>query len=78
MSIGFIIIHSLSYIPPTRDIPMPLVTSGVESGNLRERTFNKLKNDYGLTCRDIRTREVGIQNIHFKIRPDHVCKQMKI
>ena len=54
-----------------RDIPMPLVTSGVEHGNLRELVLARMK-DYGYECRDVRTREVGIQDIHNKIRPDQV------
>lgn len=50
---------------------MPLVTSGVEYGNLRELCLARM-NDLGLKCRDVRTREVGIQDIHFKIKPDQV------
>ena len=62
--------HILALIPPwtrlyrvQRDIPMPLVSSGVEKGNLRELVLERMK-DFGTTCRDIRTREVGIQAIH--------------
>ena len=54
-----------------RDIPMPLVTSGVEKGNLRELSLNRMA-ELGLRCRDVRTREVGIQDIHHRIRPDEV------
>lgn len=68
----------LSLVPPwtrvyrvQRDIPMPLVTSGVEHGNLRELALARMK-DLGLECRDVRTREVGIQELHNKIRPDEV------
>lgn len=43
-----------------RDIPMPLVTSGVEKGNLRELALARM-DDLGLKCRDVRTREAGIQ-----------------
>lgn len=50
---------------------MPLVTSGVEYGNLRELALNRMK-DLGSDCRDVRTREVGIQDIHHKILPDQV------
>ncbi|CAI5442549.1 unnamed protein product [Caenorhabditis angaria] len=39
---------------------MPLVSSGVEHGNLRENAMAKMK-ELGLKCRDVRTREVGIQ-----------------
>lgn len=50
---------------------MPLVTSGVENGNLRELALARMA-DMGTKCRDVRTREVGIQDIHHKIRPDQV------
>lgn len=68
----------LAKVPPwtrvyrvQRDIPMPLVTSGVEHGNLRERALARMR-DLGLTCRDIRSREVGIKDIHHRVRPDNV------
>jgi elongator complex protein 3 len=54
-----------------RDIPMPLVTSGVEHGNLRELVVARMK-DLGLECRDVRTREVGIQDIHHRVTPEGV------
>lgn len=53
---------------------MPLVTSGVEHGNLRELALARMK-DLGTTCRDVRTREVGIQEIHNKVRPYEVKKE---
>lgn len=62
----------LALIPPwtrvyriQRDIPMPLVTSGVEHGNIRELVLKRMK-ELGLSCRDVRTREVGIMKIHQK------------
>nr|XP_041570897.1 elongator complex protein 3 [Taeniopygia guttata] len=68
----------LALVPPwtrvyrvQRDIPMPLVSSGVEHGNLRELALARMK-DLGTECRDIRTREVGIQEIHNKVRPYQV------
>eukprot|EP00003_Mantamonas_plastica_P005527 TRINITY_DN1442_c0_g1_i2.p1 TRINITY_DN1442_c0_g1~~TRINITY_DN1442_c0_g1_i2.p1 ORF type:complete len:561 (+),score=161.46 TRINITY_DN1442_c0_g1_i2:238-1920(+) len=68
----------LTMVPPwvriyriQRDIPMPLVTSGVEYGNLRERALARMK-ELGTACRDVRTREVGIVDIHHKILPDQV------
>jgi len=68
----------LALIPPwvrvyriQRDIPMPLVSSGVEHGNLRELALARMA-DLGLPCRDVRTREVGIQGIHFKLNPQEV------
>mmetsp|Transcript_11952 Transcript_11952/g.28364 ORF Transcript_11952/g.28364 Transcript_11952/m.28364 type:complete len:568 (+) Transcript_11952:377-2080(+) len=68
----------LSLVPPwtrlyriQRDIPMPLVSSGVEHGNLRELALQKLK-DWDLPCMDIRTREVGMKQIHSSVTPDQV------
>mmetsp|Transcript_9347 Transcript_9347/g.34619 ORF Transcript_9347/g.34619 Transcript_9347/m.34619 type:complete len:548 (-) Transcript_9347:48-1691(-) len=68
----------LSLVPPwtrvyriQRDIPMPLVSSGVKNGNLRELAARRM-DDLGLKCRDVRTREVGIKNIHLNIIPDEV------
>ena len=68
----------LALVPPwtriyrvQRDIPMPLVTSGVENGNLRELALSRMK-DFGTTCRDVRTREVGVNEVKNKIRPNRV------
>lgn len=68
----------LALVPPwtrvyrvQRDIPMPLVTSGVEHGNIRELALARMA-DYGTKCRDVRTREVGIQEIHHKIKPEQI------
>lgn len=68
----------LAMVPPwtrvyrvQRDIPMPLVTSGVEHGNIRELALARMA-DYGTKCRDVRTREVGIQEIHNKVIVDQV------
>jgi len=68
----------LSLVPPwtriyriQRDIPMPLVTSGVEHGNIRELVLKRMK-ELGLACRDVRTREVGIKKIHSKVDPGQV------
>ncbi len=41
----------------------------MEHGNLRELALARMR-DLGTTCRDVRTREVGIQEIHNKVRPD--------
>ena len=46
-------------------------SSGVDHGNLRELALARMK-DLGSVCRDVRTREVGIQEIHHKIRPYEV------
>lgn len=45
-----------------RDIPIPLISDGVEHSNIREMVLNKMK-DLKIRCRDIRTREVGIKNV---------------
>ncbi|XP_048757693.1 elongator complex protein 3 [Ostrea edulis] len=70
-----LIARILALVPPwtrvyrvQRDIPMPLVSSGVEHGNLRELALARMK-DLGTHCRDVRTREVGIQEIHNKVKP---------
>ena len=56
----------------TRVISSDLISSsGVEHGNLRELALARMK-DLGTVCRDVRTREVGIQEIHHKVRPDEV------
>jgi elongator complex protein 3 len=64
---GLQVARILALVPPwvrvyriQRDIPMPLVTSGVEKGNLRELALARM-GQLGLRCRDVRTREVGIQ-----------------
>lgn len=54
-----------------RDIPMPLVSSGVEHGNLRELALARMA-ELGASCRDVRTREVGVQEIHHRVRPYEV------
>ncbi|KAM0671282.1 histone acetyltransferase [Ordospora colligata] len=68
----------MSFVPPwtriyriQRDIPMTLVSSGVEHGNIRELALARMK-DYKTKCRDVRTREVGIKSIHESILPDEV------
>lgn len=68
----------LSYVPPwtriyrvQRDIPMTLVSSGVEHGNIRELALARMR-DYNTKCRDVRTREVGIKSIHENVFPDEV------
>jgi elongator complex protein 3 len=70
--------HILALVPPwtrlyriQRDIPMPLVSSGVEHGNLRELALQKLA-DWNVPCLDIRTREVGMKQIHSSVTPDQV------
>lgn len=73
-----IIAQVLAMVPPwtriyriQRDIPMPLVTSGVDHGNLRELVLKRME-ELDLQCRDVRTREVGIKQIHQRVNPNHV------
>ncbi|CAH8595488.1 unnamed protein product [Schistosoma margrebowiei] len=73
-----LIARILALVPPwtriyriQRDIPMPLVTSGVEHGNLRELVLARME-ELGASCRDVRTREVGIQEIHSRVKPYQV------
>ncbi|KMU76214.1 histone acetyltransferase [Coccidioides immitis RMSCC 3703] len=68
-----IVARILALVPPwtriyrvQRDIPMPLVTSGVENGNLRELALGRMK-DFGTTCRDIRPSQIEL------IRRDYVA-----
>jgi elongator complex protein 3 len=68
----------LALVPPwtrvyriQRDIPMPLVTSGVDHGNLRELALQRM-DELGLVCRDVRTREVGMKQIHQRVNPHQV------
>ncbi|KAK0522697.1 Elongator subunit [Tilletia horrida] len=73
-----VVARILALVPPwtrvyrvQRDIPMPLVSSGVENGNLRELALQRMR-DFGTTCRDVRYREVGIHEIHTRVRPSEV------
>ena len=53
----------------SRDIPLPLVSSGCEnSGNLRELALQRMK-DFGTECRDVRFREVGVRDLHLSFLP---------
>mmetsp|Transcript_15768 Transcript_15768/g.24000 ORF Transcript_15768/g.24000 Transcript_15768/m.24000 type:complete len:566 (-) Transcript_15768:52-1749(-) len=68
----------LAMVPPwtrvyriQRDIPMPLVSSGVEHGNLRELALARMR-DLDLPCKDVRMREVGMKQIHEQVTPEHV------
>ncbi|GMK59729.1 hypothetical protein CspeluHIS016_0803350 [Cutaneotrichosporon spelunceum] len=70
-----IVARIMALVPPwtrvyrvQRDIPMPLVSSGVENGNLRELALGRMK-DFGAECRDVRFREVGLHEIHNRVRP---------
>jgi len=68
----------LALVPPwvrvyrvQRDIPMPLVSSGVDKGNLRELADARNR-ELRTPCRDVRSREVGIKHIHEHVRPYQV------
>lgn len=50
---------------------MPLVTSGVDNGNLRELALQRMA-DMNVPCRDVRTREVGIKEVHHKARAEQI------
>ena len=47
------------------------VSSGVEHGNLRELALAKMR-EQDLPCLDIRTREVGMKQIHHAVSPHQV------
>lgn len=73
-----IVARIMALVPPwtrvyrvQRDIPMPLVSSGVENGNLRELALARMK-DFGAECRDVRYREVGLHEIHHRVRPQDI------
>ena len=52
---------------------MPLVSSGVEKGNLRELALARMQ-ALGLACRDVRTREAGIVAIHHQVSLQSACR----
>lgn len=73
-----LIAEVLRIVPPwvrvfrvQRDVPMTLVSAGVENGNLRTLAMDRLKERNG-KCRDVRAREVGITEIRDKVRPANV------
>lgn len=43
-----------------RDIPTPLIAAGVDKSNLRELAVARLRERYGLSCRCVRCREMGV------------------
>jgi len=59
---GKLISPRMSHELNKSDIPMPLVSSGVENGNLRELALARMK-DFGAECRDVRYREVGVSQL---------------
>lgn len=70
--------HALSQVNKNLKVEIQVETllmlsfsSGVENGNLRELALARMK-EFGIECRDVRTREVGIQEVHHKVRPYQV------
>jgi ELP3 family radical SAM enzyme/protein acetyltransferase len=57
--------------PPSCYLLLRILLLFIFLGNLRQLVMTRMS-DLGLTCRDIRTREVGIQSIHNQVRPDQV------
>ncbi|CAG2057535.1 unnamed protein product [Timema podura] len=61
--------HKKTLLPKLKAKPIRTASgvsiSGVEHGNLRELALARMK-DLGTDCRDVRTREVGIKEIHHK------------
>jgi elongator complex protein 3 len=49
---------------------MPLVSSGVENGNLRQLALERMK-DFGADCRDVRYREVGVSGFLQNVSSSH-------
>lgn len=45
-----------------RDVPAPVISSGVKKSNLRQMVENEMK-DHGKTCRCIRCREIGHRSL---------------
>ena len=43
----------------------------MENGNLRELALARMR-ELDMPCRDVRTREVGIKNIHDRVLPEKV------
>ena len=73
-----LIAEILRVVPPwvrvfrvQRDVPMTLVSAGVDNGNLRDLAMKRLIKRHG-KCRDVRAREVGITEIRDKVRPVNV------
>lgn len=73
-----LIAEILRVVPPwvrvfrvQRDVPMTLVSAGVDNGNLRTLAMDRLK-EMGYRCRDVRAREVGITEIRDKVQPGKV------
>lgn len=71
---SFLILHYKSLDYTKTEGGVIICSSGVEHGNLRELALARMK-DLGTECRDVRTREVGIQEIHHKVRPYEVSSE---
>ncbi len=71
-----LIAHMKEYVPEwvriqriQRDVPAPMISSGVKKSNLRQFVENEMK-DHGKTCRCIRCREIGHKSLKKKIDLD--------
>lgn len=71
---SFLLLHYMCLDYTKTEGGVVICSSGVEHGNLRELALARMK-DLGTECRDVRTREVGIQEIHHKVRPYEVCSE---
>jgi elongator complex protein 3 len=65
-----VIAEAKLHIPPwvrimrvDRDIPVPMIESGIDKSNVREMAVELLRTKYGKQCRCIRCREVGIRHV---------------
>lgn len=56
---------------------MPLVSSGVENGNLRELALARMK-DFGAECRDVRYREVGVSSAFQHVKEETCLTKCKL
>lgn len=75
-----LVARALALVPPwvrvyriQRDIPMPLVSAGVERGNLRQLALARMA-ALGLRCRDVRTREAGAPMLLPAALPTNCCR----
>lgn len=79
-----VIAEAKRHIPPwvrimrvDRDIPVPMIESGIDKSNVREMAMRLLRTKYGYDCRCIRCREVGIRELGGRDRPDRQGWQLE-
>ncbi|MBI2077003.1 MAG: tRNA uridine(34) 5-carboxymethylaminomethyl modification radical SAM/GNAT enzyme Elp3 [Euryarchaeota archaeon] len=63
-----VIAEAKRHVPPwvrimriDRDIPVPMIEAGIDKSNVREIALDLLRREYGVSCRCIRCREVGLR-----------------